>query len=114
MNPKIIPGRRGPESIIQRDLILFLRHRGWFVKETHGNAFQSGFPDLFAAHLSYGSRWIECKNPISYVFTHAQLEMFPLMMAAGVGIWILTAATENEYRKLFKPANWFMYLDVMK
>ena len=76
--------------------------------------FQSGFPDLYAYHLRYGTRWIEMKMPVGYHFTPAQLETFPEWSSKGVGIWVLTAVTETEYKKLFKPANWHMFLGVMK
>ena len=78
--------------------------------ETHGNLYQKGFPDVYATHSSFGIRWIEAKNPNAYCFTPAQLDTFPKLAANGTGIWILTAATEAEYEKLWKPANWFVYL----
>lgn len=96
----------GPEAIIQDEIIGKLRKYEWFVKSTHGNAFQSGLPDLFAAHPLHGSRWIEVKNPLDYSFTAAQIHDFPRMSAAGVGIWILFSAEAEEMQKLFKPANW--------
>lgn len=101
---------KNPEAIIQRRVIEFLIKRGWFVKVTHGSTFQAGFPDLYACKRSYGSRWIEIKNPLNYRFTGAQLEVFPRFAAEGVGIWILVDATEQEYLKLFKPPNWWVYM----
>ncbi len=86
--------------------------KGWFVKIIHGSAFQSGLPDLFVAQRSYGTRWVEVKNPKHYTFTAAQMTDFQRLSAEGVGIWILTAATELEYAKLFKPPNWYTYLSV--
>lgn len=80
----------------------------WYVKSTHGNIYQAGFPDLFAAHLKYGLRWIEIKNPAGYSFTTAQLEEFPLMAAAGVGIWIVTDPMQVP-DILFKPANFWTF-----
>lgn len=103
--------RQGPEAKIQANIILMLRGRGWFVKETHGNKFQWGFPDLWASHKRYGHRWIEVKNGDgAYDFTPAQLESFPLFCNNGSGVWILKAATPEEYDKLFKPPNWLLYL----
>jgi len=95
-------------------MIDFLKVRDWGVKETHGNMYQSGLPDLYIYHHRYGSRWLEMKMPDKYKFTAAQLITFPEFSAKNVGIWILTAATEYEYRKLMGPANWHMFLDVMK
>jgi hypothetical protein len=94
-------------------VISFLRAREWFVKETHGNLYSSGFPDLYACHHKYRARWIEIKNPEAYRFTAAQMRDFPRFSAAGSGIWILTAATESEYQKLFGPENWYQYLKVV-
>jgi hypothetical protein len=78
--------------------------------ETHGNMYQKGFPDLFATHSKFGQRWIEVKNPASYHFTAAQLESFPKMVANGSQVWIMGAATESEYKCLFRPGNWHVWL----
>lgn len=115
VNPrKIANTKGGPERKIQDALITFLRERGWVVRETHGNLYQHGFPDLYCAHRMYGARWIEVKVDKNglVTFENSQLEFFPQLASVGVGVWVLTAATEEEYRKLFKPANWFLYLSV--
>lgn len=115
MTPKkIINTKRGPERIIQDKIMAMLRSKGWFVIETHGNAYQNGFPDLFASNAKYGQRWIECKHLGKYEFTAAQLEKFPQFVAAGSGIWIMVDATDAEYDKLMKPCNWWMYLYLLK
>jgi hypothetical protein len=98
------------EAKIQDAICDMLRMKGWFVKETHGNMFQQGFPDIYATHSSYGARWIEVKKPTGYRFTGAQLEDFPKLVAHGSGVWIMVAATEEEYLKLFKSCNWYQYL----
>lgn len=107
--PKIRNFNSGPERIIQDAIIEMLKIRDWYVMETHGNAFQRGFPDLYATHSKYGGRWIEVKNPEAYSFTAAQMECFPKLSANGTGIWILASATELEYQKLFAPPNWWVY-----
>lgn len=107
--PKI-RGGKGPEAKIQAALVKMLRERGWFVKETHGNMYQQGIPDLYCIKRSYGKRWIEVKCPTGYKFTPAQWEDFPRMIAEGDQIWILTAATEAEYQKLFKKPNLWVYM----
>jgi len=76
--------------------------------------YQSGFPDLFCAHVTWGIRWVEVKRPVGYRFTAAQLHWFPLFMSAGVGVWVLTSERDSEILKLKGPANWTAYLDVMK
>ncbi len=101
--------KRGPEAIIQEQIIKELRFREWMVKVTHGNMYQSGFPDLFCSNRKYGTRWIEVKNLEKHVFTPAQEEWFPIFKAHGCGIWILTSASPNELAKLFKPPNWEEY-----
>lgn len=98
------------EADIQDALITLLTLRGWLCKPTHGNMYQSGFPDVFTSHVRFGHRWVEVKKPKGYSFTPAQIEWFPQLCAAGSGVWVLTAATEHEYLKLFKPFNWHMYL----
>jgi len=103
-----------PETKIQKAIVNLLKINDWHIVETHGNMYQSGLPDLYACHLHYGSRWIEVKVKDRYKFTSAQLENFPAFAAKGVRIWILTEATQAEYDKLFKPANWHMFLDIMK
>lgn len=119
--PKI-RGPRGPESIIQDAIMQMLRDKGWFVRATVGSTYMTGFPDLYACrrearglidpnklHLEGIQRWIEVKNPKSYKFTPAQVEVFPQISAQGVGIWVMTEATEHEYQKLWQPPNWHMW-----
>src|SRR5262249_31332979 len=100
--------KASPEAGIRARIIKHLEERGWFVKITHGGMFQSGFPDLFAAHAEFGMRWIEIKNPDRYKFTRAQLRDFPEFESHGAGIWVLTGVSESW--KLFHPANWREYL----
>lgn len=85
--------------------------RGWLVRTLHASENNSGFPDLYATHSRYGQRWIEVKLPNmrGSKFTPAQLEWFPKMVAHGTPIWILTAANDLEYNKLFKPENFTQY-----
>lgn len=106
--------RKKPETLLQNEIIKLLRNKEWYVRQTHGNMFSSGWPDLYAAHLRYGTRWIEVKMPENYAFTAAQLDDFPEFAAKGVGIWIIQRATDEEYSKLFKPPNWHMHLEIMK
>lgn len=108
--------RKGPEARVQDAIKNMLRIHGWHVMETHGNMYQSGFPDLFACHSRYGTRWIEVKLPgmKGSKFTPAQLENFPKMCANGAGVWILTGDSESEYNKLFARHNWWQYLDAFK
>ena len=83
-----------------------LKAKDWYARPMHGNKFQSGVPDIWAVHNTYGYRWIEVKMPHKYSFTPAQLKEFRKISAFGGRIWILTAATESEYEKLFQKPNW--------
>lgn len=108
MDPLKTKDKHGPEWEIQQKLIKFLRAREWHVMVTHGNAYQSGFPDLYCTHMHYKQRWIDVKVADKYSFTVAQKEHWPVISRV-TGIWILTAATEDEYNKLFQPPNWEQY-----
>jgi hypothetical protein len=101
--------KHGPEWHIRQALIGFLEARGWLVEHTHGNLYQTGFPDLYCHHPRWGYRWIDCKQSTKHTFTKAQRHKWPLWEKKGVGIWILTAATQEEYDKLFGPPNWRHY-----
>lgn len=104
MQPKRFQKPKRPEKKIEGDICTFLAARGWYNFVTHGGRFQSGFPDIFTTHAVHGSRLIEVKLPgmKGSSFTKAQLRKFPLFISHGSPIWILTAATEYEYRKLFQ------------
>jgi hypothetical protein len=95
-----------PEEKIREALREFLGIRGWLVEIMHGNAFQKGVPDCYAFRRDIGERWIDFKTPGAYSFTKSQRIKWPIWDRAGIGIWILTAATDEEYAKLFGPPNW--------
>jgi len=94
------------ELDIQRELVKFLRARGWHVERMSADAFQNGIPDLFCYHKKWGMRWVEVKRPANYSFTLRQRQRFPAWQEDGIGIWILTAATQEQYDLLFQPPNW--------
>jgi hypothetical protein len=116
MDPFKARGNRqnGPESKIQNGIIEKLRGGDWLVVVTHGNEFQKGLPDLWCAHVQYGTRWIEVKNTENYRFTPAQLKLFPEMYAKGVGVWVLQGSSPQELQKLFSPCNFWQYLPNMR
>jgi len=101
--------KHGPEWYIQQDVTEYLEARGWLVEVMHGNAFQQGIPDLYIHHPKWGSRWVDCKQPKNYTFTRAQRRKWPIWDDFGVGIWILTAANQEQYDKLFGLPNWKDY-----
>lgn len=102
--------KHGPEWYIRRDIKEMLETRGWHVEIMHGSAFQTGIPDLYCFKREWGERWIDAKNPEKYNFTKAQKFKWPIWDRVGIGIWILVAATQEEYDKLFKPPNWRSYI----
>lgn len=102
--------RKGPEAKIQGAIIKMLKERGWFVKVLHGNMYQAGLPDLLALNKRYGQRFIEVKQPTGYSFTPAQTIDFPQMISQGARIWVMVAATEEEYQKLFQKPNLWAYM----
>jgi hypothetical protein len=115
MEPKIPRSfNNRPEDKIKENVMALLRKHGWFVIKTHGNAFQSGLPDLYACNRKYGSRWIELKVAGKYSLTAAQMSVFPQLTAQGVGIWIIVNDSWSEYQKLFAPPNWHLYLNCLK
>jgi hypothetical protein len=111
-----IKSKEGPEHKIQADIIKMMERYGWFCMNMHGNMFQKGVPDLFCCHANYGHRWVEVKLPTDHPegkrskFTPAQISTFPLLCKNGSPVWVLTAATYSEYKKLFKECNWHVYL----
>ena len=62
MDPLRLNPRKGPEAKIQEAIIKKIKSLDWYVKSTHGNMYQSGFPDLFISHAKYGQKWVEVKN----------------------------------------------------
>lgn len=94
------------ECQIQCKLIEFLKARGWHVERMLANKFQTGIPDLFCYCRKWGMRWVEIKRRDRYSFTLRQRQKWPAWEKAGLGIWVLTAATQEQYDLLFKPPNW--------
>ena len=105
-------GTRKPEDLVRDKIVKMLRGKNWFCVVTHGNMFQSGLPDIYATHKVFGHRWVEVKMPNRRgdVFTAAQHDVFPKLCAFGDGVWVLTSESEEEYKKLFRPSNWWTYL----
>ena len=102
--------KHGKEYFIQRDLIAYLKVRGWLVERIVGLAWQYGLPDLFIAHKKWGQRWVDVKVERKYSFTKAQKIKWPLWELHNIGIWILTGADQANYDKLFSPPNWRQYV----
>ncbi len=92
------------ESEIQHAIIHFLRAHGWTCQPMWADSYQNGIPDLYCFHKQWGPRWVEVKRPKGYSFTHRQRQKFPAWEKAGIGIWILTAATQEQYRPAFQEA----------
>lgn len=109
MDPVKFRGGKGPEAKIQDAFIAFLEDRGWHCERMIGigssqqqkRGTQVGIPDLYIMHPVFGQRWVDLKNPGKYEFTKAQKQKWLLWEKFGCPIWIITAATEEEYDKLF-------------
>jgi len=105
--------RSDPEARLQKQIIDFLRDRGWHVRHTHGNAYQKGYPDLLCYNRSFTrTEWgpyrpIDIKVKGQHKYTKAQCLEWPEWMpeAGGPGVWIMMEASELEYRKLFQAPN---------
>lgn len=106
---RILRPKHGLEWYIQKDVVVYLEAEGWDVERLTGNAFQVGIPDLNAAHPKWGERWIDIKVPGKYSFTKAQRLKWPRWEKFRRGIWIMTAANQEQYDLLFHPPNWRDY-----
>lgn len=99
-----------PEEKVRDAIIDRLEGHGWGCKIMHGNAYQSGVPDLYVMHRRHGTRWIDAKVEGRYNFTKAQKRVWPEWhFKYKVGIWILTEGSEDQYQRLFQPPNWLDY-----
>lgn len=107
---KRLPTQNGPEAKIQRGIVERLKLLDWYVIVTHGNEFQMGVPDLIIQHKRYGTKFVEVKNPESYRFTAAQMEVLPKMIAYGAKVYVLTGHSDSEIAKLHGESNVWMYM----
>ena len=98
----------GPEWHIQKDVIRFLGARGWNVEHTHGNLYQTGFPDLLRCAQTMGHPLdrLQAAQAVIQLHEGRYKQKWPAWEAYGIGIWILTAATQAEYDKLFAVPTW--------
>ena len=97
------------EASRQQQVISYLQTRDWVVKQTEGTILSHGWPDLYVAHVRHGQRWIEMKVPGGKL-RETQIRFITDFELAGVGVWVLEAATPEQYARLFKPPNWRNYL----
>jgi hypothetical protein len=98
----------GPERELQERIKEKLRADEWHCVDLHGNTFSHGFPDLYACHRTWGSRWIEVK--IEPRFTPSQKRVFREMTEHGVPIWVLRS---DDVKVLFRRANVGEYSDAL-
>ena len=90
----------------KNDLVKYLEIRGWLTQRMSADAFLKGFPDLFCADNKWGTRWVEVRRPENHTLNKAQRRRWALWDELRIGIWVLTAATQEEFNKLYKPPNW--------
>jgi hypothetical protein len=99
-----------PELKIRTAIRIMLESLGWGVWITHGNTYQSGFPDLYVAHPKHGTRWIDAKVEGRYSFTKAQKRLWPLWhYTYKIGLWIITGDDRDQYARLNERPNWLDY-----
>jgi hypothetical protein len=99
--------RKQPEKVLQDEIAVFLRQRGWMVENMHGNAFQKGVPDLYCYNEQLDlHRWVDVKREGSYKYTKDQCQTWP---GWKPGVWIMMGATDEWYHKLFEPCNFMDY-----
>ena len=102
LDPKF---RDDPEKRIRTRIKKYMEDRDWRIDITHGNKYQSGFPDLHCYHLEYGLRWVDSKNPKRYAYTKPQIKLWPKWAEVGCGVWIMFEGDDKNYAALFKPPN---------
>ena len=94
---------------------------GWHCRNIVGSMMQSGLPDYYCYHPTYGYRWIEFKRhkqenmKDTPSVTPAQKVEFPKMYACGLKIYVVKdydlRGVENKhrreyhYRRLFEKPN---------
>lgn len=81
-----------------------MERKGWLTDKTHGNKFQSGWPDLYCHHPLHGGAWIEMKATKRKKLTRSQRGLFARWSKYGVRIWVLTGP--EDYDLLFDEPNW--------
>lgn len=94
------------EETIERKLMKNLWDYGWFCKKLHGNAYQSGLPDLLVARSDRFQGFIEVKRPVQFSFENSQLITFPQMDAAGCQIYVLDGFSDEHISLLARKPNW--------
>jgi len=99
--------RTNPEAAGANRLSRLMRRKGWMIWKHGAGKFVSGWPDYYAAHPSWGTKWIETKAPGGKL-RPSQIKRFSAMSKYGVEIWVLE--DERDYMKLFKKPNWRMYM----
>lgn len=84
----------------------FMHARGWHTEKTHGNMYQSGWPDLLCMHNKFGRKWVECKVP-GEKLRQSQIACFLKWSEFGETIYIMH--DDDDYDILFGKPNWMPY-----
>ena len=104
MEPFKARSKTGPEAIIQRNFIRYLKDRDWGVERMIGNALQKGIPDIYVMHPEHGQRWIDLKNPHDYEFTKAQIiKSCNLIRTGKILAWIQCGIISCKYFEEVSP-----------
>ena len=81
---------------------------GWHTEKSHGNAYQSGWPDLYCMHPEHGQCWIETKVR-GKKLEASQVTTFLKWHKHRVRIYIITSVDDLILVYKHKPPNWPEY-----
>ncbi len=99
------------DNQLRRKIVKYLTLRGWYVEPLLSNAYHDGIPVLYCFKREYGFRWVEPKRPDDRSLTRLQWRKFSEWEEVNLPIWILTAATQEQYDLLFGPPNWRAFIE---
>lgn len=98
----------GPEAKGTTRLIRYMIARGWGCMKVGGGKYNTGWPDWYCYHHTYGHRWIEMKKDKGRL-SPSQIKRFIKMNKMGDKIFVLR--DERDYKVLFREHdNWGDYL----
>lgn len=100
-------GGTQPETKIVNKLTSRFKAAGCYVKKLHGNAFQSGLPDLLVISKQWGTIFVEVKTPRGKL-SPRQINEFAKMSRVGAKIFVINNADNWDIVKTKKP-NWAAY-----
>lgn len=95
------------EAELAVQILRFLEQQGWCHDKIHGTMYQTGFPDYWISHPTFGGRWLELKRPGGKL-TASQKAKFSKWAKFGTKVFVMTSI--RDYKVLFGEANWMYYV----